>query len=636
MEKDQNSITEGAGATNADKEAESFAPEAAALEEAIKTPSLSQTQDITENPEEYTYKSRKERSGLIKKRKKGIRPSYIIIPVVILAVLLTAFLSLPLLLPQDAIAKNIWSGNINLSGLSQEEATQELANSYKPTSANFSVVFFHGIENEKSEKTSFKSEDIEFTLNPEETALHAYNFGRGENIFINSWNVLRSLVTNVDIGMVPTCNEELLSEILYNLGAKVHGEGEDMACIIENNTLTITPPTIGQSHDVSRAVKEFLENTQKGVYTNIPVTLKSNENDVIDADELYEKLSAEPKDAEYKIEGNTVIITDHVVGVTIDKAKLAALVDRVNQGMEGSIDVLQTIPQVTKESLQQSLFGTTLASFSSSYKSSTANRAYNVELASSKVNGIILADGAEFSYNSVIGNPNSANGYKMATVFADGKSTEGVGGGVCQVSSTLYCAVLRSDLAVVERRNHSLPVGYVPGGQDATVAYGAIDFRFKNNTGAPIKLVLENSNRTLTVSILGSANAKKKVEVISEKVSTTEPVMTQIQDPNLPQGTTKVITKGKPGSVYVTYKRVYDSNGAMVSESKTRSSYKATPGEVAVGTAIVPSTPTSTPETPPAQEPTDTPVKPEQPKEENPAQIPAENIENVKYESTEL
>lgn len=536
--------------------------------------------------DEYTYISRKEKKNVSSKKhsSKKFKPFFVIIPAVFLALILGVFLSLPFFLPKDAIASNVWSGNINLSKLTLSRAEEVLADSYIPKKTDFSVCFTH---DGKTETAAFSSEEIELTLNPEKTAEEAYNIGRSDNVFKNSWDVLRSFFTPIDIGMIPACNEEILSEIFYELGASIYGQSEDVKCVIENNTLTITPPTPGQSHDVSEAIDEFLSSVRIGIYKDIPITLKSNESDKLDADELYEKLSAEPKNAEYQISNNQVTITDHVVGVEIDKAKFRALVDQVNKGIEGSIEVVETLPEFTKEALQNSLFGTTLASFSSDYASSSANRAYNVELAANKINGIVLADGDEFSYNSIVGNANAANGFKMATVFSEGKVTEGVGGGVCQVSSTLYCAVLRADLNVTERHNHSLPIGYVPGGQDATVSYGSLDFKFKNNTGAPIKIVTSYTNRKLTVSILGNESAKKKVDVVSEKISTIQPTMTEVKDPSLPAGQTKVISKGKSGSVYMTYKRVYANDGTLISETKTKSTYRATPGEISVGTAAV-------------------------------------------------
>lgn len=557
--------------------------------------------DIT-NSEEYTYKSRREKKGMKKKKKSFFKISRILIPLILVIVLLGAFLLLPQFLTEGKIASNVYSGNIDLGGLSVTEAEELIGNSYTQSKINFSVLF----KTETStKKASFTSDEIEFTIDPALTAQAAYDLGREENIFKNSWNVLRSFFTKVDIGIVPSFNKEAISQIFYNLGAEVHGEGKDTECIIENNLLTITPSIPGQSHNVTSAISEFVSAVRKGIYQDIPVTLKTNENDKLNANDLYNELAKEAKNAEYQIEGNNVIITDHVVGVKIDKAKLSALVEQVNNGIKGSIEVTQIVPEITKESLQESLFGTTLASYTSNYSTSSKNRAYNVELAASKINGMILPDGAEFSYNGIVGNANAANGFKMATVFSNGKVTEGIGGGVCQVSSTLYCAVLRADLEVTERHNHSLPISYVPGGQDATVAYGALDFRFKNNTGAPVKIVATSSNRNLTVSILGASSAKKKVEVTSQKVSSIAPTTTEIPDETLPLGTTKVISQGKSGSVYVTYKKVYDSNGKLVSETSTRSSYKATPGEIAVGTAAVPAEPTVT--IPDTAEPGNTP-----------------------------
>lgn len=594
------------------------------------SPDLSESE--TNSGAEYTYTPRKEVKKKKSARKK--KTAAIIISAAFPIILFALFLCLSFTLPEGVIAKNVCSGELLLEGLTAEEAAEKLSAKEPAKDIDFSVCFTHG---EQAETAEFSSEDIDFAADPSETAATAYAYGRGGNILKNSWDILLSFFARRDIGFSPSYDTEKLSDIFYSLGAKIYGESTEAQCLIEDNTLTITPPTAGQSHDVSEALSEFNESVKNGIFTDIPITLNDNKNDKLDAETLYEELSREPKNAEYVINGNDVTVTDHVVGITIDKAKLSALVDEVNCGIGGSIDVLQVMPDVTKEQLEQSLFGTTLGAFSSNYSSSSENRAYNVELAASKINGIVLADGAEFSYNSVVGNANAANGFKMATVFSNGKVTEGIGGGVCQISSTLYCAALRADLQITERHNHSLPIGYVPGGQDATVSYGSLDFKFKNNTGFPIKLVATCQNRNVTVSVVGSAAAKKHVEVVSEKISTIAPTVTQKNDPSLPAGQTKVISKGKAGSVYMTYKRVYDSAGALVSETKSRSAYKATPGETAVGTGA--SAPASSPassstsstaqapqtapsDTPPTEntETPETPVNTEEPSENAPVQ----------------
>ncbi len=559
-----------------------------------EAPAEAEAEDIDIEADEYTYTPRVKN----KKAKKGFKAGYIIAPIAAVAVLVGAFLALPMTIAKDTIANNVWVRDIDLSGLTAQEAEELLATNYEPTEKQFSVIF----ESEgRAERTAFTAEEIEFATDIKGTVADAYAVGREDNYFKNAWGVLRGFFVKSDIGARPSYNDEALSNIFYELGARINGEGEDVKVEIADDLLTITPAKPGQSHNVDAAKAEFEASVRKGITADIPLTLKSNEADKLDVDEIYAEYAVEAKDAEYVIEGNDVIVTDHIVGVEIDKAKLSALIEQVNNGVEGNIPVTITMPAVTNEALQNSLFGTTLATYSSNYSSSSANRAYNVELAASKINGIILADGAEFSYNGTVGNANAANGFKMATVFSDGKKTEGIGGGVCQVSSTLYCSVLRADLEVVERKNHSLPIAYVPGGQDATVAYGAIDFRFRNNTGAPIKIVATSAGRNLTVSILGAASAKKNVEVVSQKVSHLAPVMTEIPDPTLPVGTTEIVSKGSAGSVYVVYKRVFDANGSLIKETSTRSTYRATPGEIKVGTGeAVPGTdvPAVSPENP--------------------------------------
>ena len=139
-----------------------------------------------------------------------------------------------------------------------------------------------------------------------------------------------------------------------------------------------------------------------------------------------------------------------------------------------------------------------------SYGGSTANRCANVARAASLINGKVIAPGDVFSFNDTVGHRTIENGFSTAKEYVDGKSVDGIGGGTCQVSSTLYSAVLYADLSIVERLNHMMTVGYIPLGQDATVSDGGVDFKFKNNTDYPIKVSAYTSGATITVSIIGT------------------------------------------------------------------------------------------------------------------------------------
>ena len=165
---------------------------------------------------------------------------------------------------------------------------------------------------------------------------------------------------------------------------------------------------------------------------------------------------------------------------------------------------LQTAPaeEITKAkaALKNDLPKGKICSYTTYYKTSQYNRTVNLTLATKAINGAVVQPGETFSFNNTVGPRTAARGYKVAIVYSGGKMVYGIGGGICQVSSTLYNTVLNGGFQVVERWQHSLPVSYVPSGKDATVSWGSADFRFKNNKSYAIKIVATASGGTLTVS----------------------------------------------------------------------------------------------------------------------------------------
>ena len=165
---------------------------------------------------------------------------------------------------------------------------------------------------------------------------------------------------------------------------------------------------------------------------------------------------------------------------------------------------------------------------------------------------------------------------------------DGMGGGICQVSSTLYCAVLYANLEVVERVNHQLPVSYVPLGQDATVDYGNIDFRFRNNTPYPLRILSHASGGVMYASIEGYKDIKEDVEIIPVRIASIPPEVKEVEDPTLPFGEKKEEDKGSVGSVVETYK-VVTINGESKKTLISKSRYAAEKAIVRVGTGPTPS-----------------------------------------------
>lgn len=161
-------------------------------------------------------------------------------------------------------------------------------------------------------------------------------------------------------------------------------------------------------------------------------------------------------------------------------------------------------------------YGQTLATCTTRFNRSQTNRNTNIQLATKACNGYVIQPGATFSYNQVVGQRTAARGYKEAGVYINGSVASGLGGGICQVSSTLFNAALESNMTIVQRTAHSLPVSYLPKGRDATVSWGGPDFKFKNPYKFPVMVgtYYSASQGTLTMSILGPSDAKIEKGVI--------------------------------------------------------------------------------------------------------------------------
>ena len=541
-------------------------------------------QDIKED--EFSYSPRKRNASQVKtgkntekkSNKKEINKKAVIIPVVVIVVLFAAFTGYSLTLPKNKAAENVFVAGVDVGGMNTEELKSTVSGILKSDEV-FTVT-------SGGKSSQILASDIGLEVNVEETVNNAIGVGKNSNIFKNSFDSIKLIFSKEDIPLVLVYDDEALGQVLFNFGTEINGVSTEPEYIFGENSITIKPGVSGQNHDTSVAKEEFINAVSMGEKNDIAVTLDYAQPDKLEVNAVYDELVKEPKDAAYeKTEDGKIIVTEHAVGVKLDKAKLEAAVKEVNEGKEATFDAEIVKPSKTKEDLEANLFSATLGTYTTDFSSSSSNRIHNITLASDSIDGTILMPGDTFSYNQTIGNPSLKNGYKVASVFENGKTTEGVGGGVCQVSSTLYSAVLYADLTVTERHNHSLTVAYVPRGQDATVAYGSLDFKFKNSTDYPIKVSSKVSGKKITVSLIGGKYAdNRKVELSHKLVSTIAPTENVTEDSTLPAGTRKVVSTGKNGYIVDTYKTVYKNGEKDSSKKITRSTYKMTPAEVLVGT----------------------------------------------------
>ena len=293
-----------------------------------------------------------------------------------------------------------------------------------------------------------------------------------------------------------------------------------------------------------------------------------------------------------------------------------------------AVAINEVEPSFTQSDLEKAT--SVIGTYKTTFTTGDANRNQNIKNAASFINNVVVMPGEIFSTNHHFNPCTEANGYAPAWGYESGKLVKTIGGGMCQVSSTLYSALLYAELEIVERRNHSMPVGYVPGGMDATLSGDYIDLKFKNSTNYPIVVESIYTNGSIAVNIYGyeSRDSGRTVDFVSKQTGSSEPEAEEvIDDPELPLGEKKYDQSAKNGSTWELYKQVYE-NGALVKEEfVNKSTYRAMRAVVRVGTgAPLPTEAPAEPEVPAVEgqtgeQPVEQPVEQESPVEQ---ETPAE------------
>lgn len=225
-----------------------------------------------------------------------------------------------------------------------------------------------------------------------------------------------------------------------------------------------------------------------------------------------------------------------------------------------------------------------ISTATTSFSTGDVNRSYNIKYAAETLDGLVIMPGETFSMNSALGPRTIENGYRDAKVILADELVDGPGGGVCQVTTTLYVAVLKAMLNVTERMHHSFPLAYVPPGQDATIADGYIDFIFKNDKDYPISINAEVSGGNINIRILSKKVNQYTVKLRSEILEVTDPEPDEvIRDKALAPGQTLVVKEAKQGKHVQVFREVYDKNGALIEKTKvTDDIYRPIRGQIRI------------------------------------------------------
>ncbi|MEG1254195.1 VanW family protein [Clostridium sp.] len=259
---------------------------------------------------------------------------------------------------------------------------------------------------------------------------------------------------------------------------------------------------------------------------------------------------------------NGFSITPHEIGKSVNryevKKKIKSSIDNSLGDEDIIVDVIfsKDYPNIMDVDLKS--INSLISSYTTGFPNSTFARSKNIEIAAKYINNTVLMPGEEFSFNKVVGMTTSGKGYEYAKVIKNGTFVDEIGGGVCQVSSTLYNAVLKSSLFVSERRNHSKVISYVPRAQDAMISYGGSDFKFINTFNYPIFLEAKVANKEITFNIYSNKDEKgPNYQIINEIVKEIKPRKEIIYDYGLSEGIVVIQQQGQNGYVINTYRVLY-------------------------------------------------------------------------------
>lgn len=263
--------------------------------------------------------------------------------------------------------------------------------------------------------------------------------------------------------------------------------------------------------------------------------------------EVEKELNKEVKNGSISYSNGKANIIEGVDGVKVNVTELKAKIEKFSAGDKIEIPTEVVEAKQVDKNLVASIKGV-IGESKTNYPAGNKNRGTNIVLASGKLNEVIIMPGETFSFTKYVNNVTAKNGYKLASTFIGNKEVDGIGGGICQVSSTLYMAALKADLEIVERNQHSLRVGYCPLGLDAMFYEGGSDLKFKNNFDFPVVIITEAGGGSLSFRILGDTDKKNyDVKIWNGGISTIAMPTKVIEDPNLPEGKRVVVEAGHPG-----------------------------------------------------------------------------------------
>lgn len=470
------------------------------------------------------------------------------------------------------IFQNVYAAGINLGGMTPEEA----------------AVALHTMTDDTYTKQDMRitSDQGDLVLTPADTGARldvealvelAFNYGRtGSRAEQNQaraasaasgYTIELLSFLNLDTDYIHSAIEtfaEQHSSVLTAPSATISGERPVLQPIPEDpeavpQTLTVQAGIPGCSIDTEQLYNAVLDAYNQNDFSGVSAQFTVVPAEPLDTATLFKDNCVPTVDAVLNEEDYSV--TEEIWGYGFDLPAVNNFLSTAKPGERKEFPLKFLKPAVTADMLKEDLFCDELATYDSPYNQYNYNRSTNLELAAAAINGTILRPGETFSFNGIVGERTSEKGYKGAPAYVGGDTVDQLGGGVCQVASTIYYCTLMADLEIVDREEHMYAASYVPMGMDATINWGTIDFKFRNNTSHPIRIDTWAEDGEVHVSLMGTEEKDYYVEMEYEveRVYDWETVKKEMA-PDNPKGYEdgEVIQDPYTGYDVKTYKCKYD------------------------------------------------------------------------------
>ena len=474
-------------------------------------------------------------------------------------------LSLILAKPEDngKIHNKVYAAGVDLSGMTPEQAKQALHDATDSTYSKLNMAI-----SILEETVTLSPADTGVRLDVDAVVEDAYNYGRNEDQPLGSGYY-------VSVSQYLNLNKAYIDQVLAALGEKY-------STTLSQPTVTVTgdrpamkqdiydTTVVHQTLSIYMGTAEYGLNTQD-LYNQIIEAYESNlfqvvaqcsklEPETVDVDAIYQQYCTDPVDAQIDNKFNT---TQEVYGYGFDLESVRQQIENASYGDTLEIELRFVRPSITEEDLSGNLFQDLLGEAYTPISGSNDLKK-NLIQACQKLHGLVLKSGDVFTFNGMIGQPSTRDGYRQVQVMVGKKLEKVVGGGISQVASTLYIAAVRAELEILERHNHAYAPTFVEPGLDADIAYGSKDFRFTNTTDQPLRLEATVEGDYVVIRLWGTDHRDYTVEIVNKVVQTYDPItLEQIMAESNPGGYAdgNILVEGIVGYDVITYKTYRYENG---------------------------------------------------------------------------